>query len=72
MGAFYTEFSTTTPELLVTRYPISLSLPFLLLIFIVVVSILLLYLWSLDSAYSLYILDVVYVCLCFGSTLTLG
>ena len=51
-------------------FPVSLSLPFLLLIFLLVVSILLLYLWC--SAYSLYILDVLYVCLCSGSILTLG
>ena len=53
-----------------TCFLVRLSLLFLLLIFLLVVSILLLYLWY--SACSLYILDVLYACLCFGSILTLG
>ena len=60
MGALYTKFSITTSELLRSIcFPVSLSLSFLLLIFLLVVSILLFYLWY--SAYSQYILDVLYV-----------
>ena len=47
MGALYTKFGITTPEFFCL--PVGLSLPFLLIIFVLVVSILLLYLWIVHT-----------------------
>ena len=66
MGAFYTKFGITTPAVLVSC---KFQVAFLVAHFLISCQYTIIY---VNNAHSLYILDVLYVSLGFGSILTLG